>query len=144
DAQQEDVMVVARPPLPAGEPNLVTPTGLELLRAEERALAAQLSAAAAAGGARRTAGLETAHDELAQRLASAVVVDPQKHDKSVVRFGDLVTLEPVGGAAPGFTLRLVGVDEADPEADLISFLAPLAQQLLGSSVGQRVTQGIGR
>lgn len=142
DAQQEDVMVVARPPLPEGEPNLVTPDGLRLLREEESALTEGLAAAVAAADERRTAALEAASDELAHRLATAIVVDPAAHDKSEVRFGDKVTLrESNARAANGFSLRIVGVDEADPEDGLISFLAPLARQLIGSKVGQRVELG---
>lgn len=142
DAQQEDVMVVARPPLPEGEPNLVTPNGLRLLREEEQALAEGLASAAAAADERRIAALEAASDELEHRLATAVVVDPAEHDKSEVRFGDVVTLQPSGGAV-GFSLRIVGVDEADPEEGLISFLAPLARQIIGSRVGERVGLGAG-
>ncbi len=139
DAQQEDVMVVARSPLPKGEPNLVTPNGLRLLREEEQALAERLLSAAADADERRIAALQAASDELAFRLSTAVVVDPAEHDKSEVRFGDLVTLRSSSGAAAsGFSLRIVGVDEADPEGGSISFLAPLARQLIGSQVGDRV------
>ena len=150
DAQQEDVVVVARAPLPEGEPNLVTPRGLELLREEERVVADALAAAVASGDERRIAALETVGDELALRLASAELVDPAGNDKLEVRFGDAVTLRPVAGdgqrtpAPPrSFTLTIVGVDEADPEEDLISFLAPLAKAMLGARVGDRVTQGAG-
>lgn len=139
DAQQEDVMVVARPPLPDGEPNLVTPNGLRLLREEEQALAEGLAAAVAAGDERRSAALQAASDELALRLSTAAVVDPAEHDKLEVRFGDLVTLRSSNAAtAGGFSLRIVGVDEADHDDGLISFLAPLARELIGKKVGQRV------
>jgi len=145
DAQQEDVMVVARPPLPDGERNLVTPNGLRLLREEEQALAEGLAAAVAAGDERRSAALQAASDELALRLSTAAVVDPAENDKSEVRFGDMVTLRPSSAArspsdvAGGeFSLRIVGVDEADHDDGLISFLAPLARELIGKKVGQRV------
>ena len=142
DAQQEDVMVVARPPLPEGEPNLVTPNGMRLLREEEQALAEGLVAAAASGNERRTAALQAASDDLALRLSTAVVVDPAEHDKSQVRFGDRVTLRSANAStAGGFSLRIVGVDEADPDEGLISFLAPLARELIGKNVGQRVALG---
>ena len=142
DAQQEDVVVVARPPLPEEGPNLVTPDGLRLLRMEEKELAESLASAVAAADERRTAALQAASDDLALHLSTAVVVDPAEHDKSEVRFGDEVTLRSSSGAAASeFSVRIVGVDEADPEAGLVSFLAPLARQLMGSKVGQRV--GIG-
>lgn len=142
DAQHEDVMVVARPPLPEDEPNLVTPDGLRLLRKEEQALAESLASAAADADERRIASLAAAADDLALHLSTAVVVDPAAHDKSVVRFGDRVTLRSANTATGGeFSLRIVGVDEADPEEGLISFVAPLARQLLGREVGQSVGLG---
>ena len=159
DAQQEDVMVVARAPLPEGEPNLVTPRGLALLTEERSALEEALAAAEAAGDERRIAALETASEELALRLAGATLIDPADHDKTEVRFGDQVRLRPVPRAsstagptaASGakshssgeFSLQIVGVDEADPAEGAISFLAPLAQVLLGARVGQQVEQGEG-
>jgi transcription elongation GreA/GreB family factor len=36
-------------------------------------------------------------------------------------------------------LQIVGVDEADPAAGLVAFLAPLAKALLGRRVGDPVT-----
>src|SRR5690606_20744642 len=116
DAHQEDVMVVARPPLPEDEPNLVTPNGLRLLREEEKALAESLSSAVPAAHERRSAALTASGYEVALHISTAVVVDPAENDKSEVRFGDMVTLRPssaVGGSA--FHVRIVGVDEADPE-----------------------------
>lgn len=144
DAQQEDVVVVARAPLPDGAENLVTPHGLELLRAEESVLAGELAIAVAAGDERTIVALESAADQLALRLASAVVIDPGAHDKQSVRFGDTVTLRAAAGGATTFGLQIVGVDEADPDEDLISHLAPLARTLLGKKAGDRVTQGAGK
>src|SRR5690606_15841517 len=101
DAQQEDVVVVARAPLPEDALNLVTTRGYSLLRAEEKAIADELAAAGSAGDERRSAALEAAADELALRLSSAEVKDPADNDKHSVRFGDTVTLRVVG--APGAT-----------------------------------------
>lgn len=162
DAQHEDVMVVARAPLPEGEPNLVTPRGLALLEEERGELEEALAAAVAAGDERSVAALETASDELALRLSGATLVDPARHDKTAVRFGDTVRLRrpPQPGTERGrttaatrqgaerasadeFSLRIVGVDEAEPEEGAISFLAPLAQALLGARVGQVVEVGAG-
>lgn len=141
DAQQDDVMVVARAPLPEGAENLVTLRGLALLQEEERLLADELAQAVSAEDWRRSAALEAAADELAQRLASAVPRDPAANDKQSVSFGDLVTLRPLKPGARAFSLRIVGVDEADPEADLISHQAPLSRALLGKRVGDHVLQG---
>ncbi len=143
DAQHEGVMVVARAPLPHGVDNLVTPRGLALLHEEEVDMRTELERARAAGDEERlVAELEGALDELVYRIARAVVVDPAANDKTVVRFGDHVTVRPVTGGA-AFTLTIVGVDEAEPEEGLVSFGAPIAVGLLGHRVGDRVPQGIG-
>ena len=143
DSQHEGVMVVARAPLPDDVENLVTTRGLALLQAEETDMREELERLRTQSEQeRRVAELDGALDELQFRLARAVVVDPATNDKSLVRFGDLVTVEPAGRGAR-FELTIVGVDEADPEEGLVSFLAPVAQQLLGLAVGQ-VTEGEGR
>lgn len=143
DAQHEGVMVVARAPLPDDVENLVTPRGLALLHEEEVQLRAELERARAAGDQERlVAELEGALDELLYRIGSAVAVDPASNDKAVVRFGDTVTVRPATGGA-SFELTIVGVDEAEPEEGLVSFGAPIAVELLGHRVGDRVPQGVG-
>lgn len=143
DAQHEGVMVLARAPLPDGVENLVTPRGLALLHEEEADMLAELGLLRASGDdQRKVAELETALDELLHRIATAIVVDPAANDKSAVRFGDTVTVEPLAGGAR-FEVTIVGVDEADPEDGRVSFLAPIAERLLGCRVGQ-VAEGAGR
>lgn len=140
DSQHEGVIVVARAPLPDDVENLVTPRGLALLQEEETELRGELARLDGRDEQeRRAAELEVALEELLYRLGRAVVLDPAANDKSVVRFGDTVTVEPVGGGAP-FDLTIVGVDEADPDTGMVSFLAPIAQSLLGCTPGQ-VTAG---
>ena len=134
-------MVVARAPLPDDVENLVTTRGLALLQQEENEMRAELERLRAQGDQeRRVAELEESLDELLYRLGRAVVVDPTTNDKSAVRFGDSVTVEPVGGGAP-FELTIVGVDEADPDSGMVSFLAPIARRLMGLSVGQTTAGG---
>jgi transcription elongation GreA/GreB family factor len=53
-----------------------------------------------------------------------------------VRFGMRVTLELDTGARQVF--RLVGEDEADAAQGLLSWMAPLAQSLLGKEAGESV------
>lgn len=165
DAQHDDVQVVPRAPLPDGARNLVTKRGLELLLAEE----AELREALAAGGRsegddRLRLALESALDELLVRIASAEVAEPTAaptgaavpggasasadapsgaagSDGEVkIQFGHTVALRPVGTGS-AFSVRIVGVDEADPDADQISYLAPLAQALIGRRVGDAVPLG---
>jgi transcription elongation GreA/GreB family factor len=68
------------------------------------------------------------------RRASAEVIRPIA-DHSHVRFGHRVVVELEGGEKRAF--RLVGEDEADPSKGLIPYVAPLAQALMGKSVGDK-------
>jgi transcription elongation GreA/GreB family factor len=68
------------------------------------------------------------------RRASAEVVRPIA-DHSHVRFGHRVVVELEGGERRAF--RLVGEDEADPAQGLIPYVAPLAQALMGKTVGEK-------
>jgi transcription elongation factor GreB len=119
DRPDEPVVVRHRPPLPDGVPNYVTRRGLQALREQ---------LAAAESGAR--------HAELEQRIATAVVA-PAPADREEVRFAARVRLRGQDGQPR--QLQIVGVDEADPAAGLIAFLAPLARALLGRGVGDLVT-----
>lgn len=149
DDAWEDPVVAPRAPLPPGAPNYVTPHGLALLQAEmhelEAARAALEADVALDDGVRRRRGSVVTQRtrELADRLATAQVVDPRTTAAgagATVRFGATVTLRTVAGPAAGEVERLqvVGVDEADPERGSIAFLVPLAQAILGKRVGDTV------
>jgi len=68
------------------------------------------------------------------RRASARLIEPTAADR--VRFGVRVTQRLPAGTTQVF--RLVGEDEADAAAGLLSWTAPLAQALLGRGAGERV------
>jgi transcription elongation factor GreB len=119
DRPDEPVVIRHRPPLPEGVPNYVTPRGLQSLRAE---------LAAAGPGARRV--------ELEQRIAAAVLAPPPA-DRDEIRFGARVTLRGHDGEIR--QVQIVGVDEANPAAGLVAFVAPLARALLGRRAGDPVT-----
>jgi transcription elongation factor GreB len=137
DSAPDDVVVAPRPPLPPGVPNYVTPRGLELLRAERRALeAAKVALRAAPESAAKLAAVVARLTELEQRLASAQCVEPAVGAGAVVRFGSHVTLLDARGTEQRY--QIVGVDEADPSSGKVAFLAPLAKALLGASVGDSV------
>jgi transcription elongation GreA/GreB family factor len=70
-----------------------------------------------------------------QRKATAKVVEPDSEPVKV-RFGVRVTLQYEDGTERTFTL--VGEDEADPAQGLISWISPIAQALIGTSVGDEV------
>ena len=119
DRPDEPPVVRHRQALPDGVPNYVTPTGLRGLRAE---------LAAAEPGARRA--------ELERRIAAAVLAPPPA-DRDEIRFGARVSMRDQDGDVR--RVQIVGVDEAQPAAGMIAFVAPLARALLGRRAGDQVT-----
>jgi transcription elongation factor GreB len=103
-------------------PNYVTPRGLELLRES-------LARAQAAGDMRETA-------YLAERVDSAIVIDPSAHPQGVVEFGASVRAHDAAGHE--LSVRIVGEDEADPLRGTISWESPIARALTDHRVGERV------
>lgn len=82
---------------------------------------------------------EVALDELVPRLASAEL--SVAADDLRVQFGHEVELASLDGKGSAVTVRIVGVDEADPDQGAISYLAPLSQALLGLKPGDEVSLG---
>ena len=119
DRADEPVVVRHRSPLPDGVPNYITPHGLQALRAE---------LAAVEPGPRRS--------ELERRIAAAVPAPPPA-DRDEIRFGARVRMRDRNGDYR--QVQIVGVDEANPAAGLVAFVAPLARALLGRRVGDPVT-----
>jgi transcription elongation GreA/GreB family factor len=73
------------------------------------------------------------------RRASAELVNPPQ-DASTVRFGSKVTLDAQGRRQ---TYRIVGEDEADPKHGLLSYVAPLARELIGKELSETVSTPAG-
>ncbi len=116
-------------PIPPG-PNLVTPRGLELIRARNEELEAALDGQLSEE--ERKSVLRDAK-YWRQRLASAELAPPA--DGKLVAFGTRVTFVRDGQTQ---TLDLVGHDESEPAANRIAFTAPLARALMGAEVGDEV------
>ncbi|MES2896655.1 MAG: transcription elongation factor GreA [Pseudomonadota bacterium] len=117
-------------------PNLVTAKGLAAI---DKALAAARAAysAAQAGGevqADRTAMARATRDlrYYSARRGNAQLVEPDPASDTV-QFGRKVTFEREDGRRQ--TYAIVGEDEADPAKGSVSYISPLAQALLGKSVG---------
>ena len=112
--------------LPEGVPNYVTKEGLEALKEELKDLEAE----------RVKAGdnyimvnfLDASIKLLVDRINSAVEVDLSKSNKNTVSFGAWVRYN-------GRVVRIVGVDEADVNKGLISFISPVAKLLIGKKAG---------
>lgn len=145
DADTAPVAVTVRPPLPPGVKNLVTESGLAALRAELRLLTDEEAELAATGEAdagsealRRLAALGTEIPDLEHRLQTAVLVPKPPPGTAVVQVGAVVVTRDARSSKSS-RFRIVGVDEADPLAGLVSFTAPISQALLGRSPGDRVT-----
>ena len=112
--------------LPEGVPNYVTKEGLEALKEELKDLEAE----------RIKAGdnyimvnfIDATMKLLIDRINNAVKVDLSKSNKDTVSFGAWVRYN-------GRVVRIVGVDEADVNKGLISFISPIAKLLLGKKAG---------
>lgn len=116
-------------PIPVG-PNLVTARGLALIEAkvaELKALADSETDEARLAETKRTLRYWNT------RLATARPVPPPAADE--VGFGCRVHFRQEGSER---RIDIVGDDEAEPAAGLISFSAPLARALIGAGVGDLV------
>ncbi|MCO6483426.1 MAG: GreA/GreB family elongation factor [Flavobacteriales bacterium] len=139
--QEEPVFIPPRAPLPTGYDNLVTPRGLELLHAERVELERQRAEVDLPDGPARRRELAEINGRLAllaERIASARVVEPRQGSDGEVRFGSTVTFVISAGPQQGArrTFTLVGVDEAKVAEGRIAFTAPVAQALMGKKAGQ--------
>jgi len=108
-------------------PNPVTPEGMAQIEAHVARLEAPLKSEL------NVLLRETLERDLrywSQRKLTAQVVHPS--NDGTVAFGSTVSIERKGKKQ---TFRIVGVDEAAAAKGLINFRSPLAQAVLGASVG---------
>lgn len=148
------------PERPVSEhPNYVTRSGLAQLGARVEELEAErLELARRDDDDSATDRLRYVERDLRycrRRLETAVVIDPREvavetpaaavgetpaaavgETPGVVAFGTTVTVDDGSGLWQRYTI--VGEDEADPEAGLVSWVSPLAKVLDGARVGDRV------
>jgi len=126
-------------PIPSGL-NLVTDTGLEALHTQLESARAALETANTIEdiNERRRQSAVPLRDfrYFTERVRSAqLVAAPTTTD--AVTFGSQVTFTRDDGREE--TYRIVGEDEADPKSGTISHASPIAQVLLGKSVGDIAT-----
>ena len=124
--QEEIPRVPMRAYLPVGVPNYVTKEGLEALKEELKAL--QSERAKAGDNYIMVNFLDASIKLLVDRINNAVEVDLSKSNKDMVSFGAWVRYN-------GRVVRIVGVDEADVNKGLISFISPIAKLLIGKKAG---------
>jgi transcription elongation GreA/GreB family factor len=120
-------------------PNLVTAAGLTALQTHLDAACEAYQAAQKVEDVneRRRQAASPLRDMryLAERVRTAqVVTNPTS--TGIVAFGSKVTFKRTDGRVQ--TYRIVGEDEADPNAGSISFVSPIGRLLLGKAVGDEV------
>lgn len=119
-------------PIPPG-PNLVTARGLSLIRARVTELEILLPTLA------QGPELDAAKRDLRYwRTRQATAELAPEADGETVAFGCTVTFKLNGKKR---SLTLVGDDEADPAAGLISFSAPLSRAMMAAEAGELVAYG---
>jgi transcription elongation GreA/GreB family factor len=122
-------------PIPEG-PNLVTAEGLAALERQLGEARAAYEAAMAIEDVneKRRQAANPLRDlrYFAERLRSAQLVPPPQNNE-IVAFGSTVTFSREDGRVQ--TYRIVGEDEADPNAGSISFTSPIARALIGKGEG---------
>ena len=133
-------------------PNYITPAGYKALREEYEALFGverpklleTIAWAAANGdrsenadyqyGRRRRREIDRRINFLARRMKEAKVTDPARQpDKDRVWFGAKVTLADEDDNER--ILTLVGEDEADASAGMVSWYSPIARAIRGAAIG---------
>lgn len=155
EAEEEDDALGAPPALPVGIKNYITPAGFVRLRAElmnlldvERPKVVDAVSWAAKNGDRSENGdylygkkrlreIDRRIYFLTKRLEVAEVVDPSVHfGRDQVFFGATVSYADAHAAKTTITIK--GVDEFDPSAGEVSWIAPVARALLAAKVGDEV------
>ena len=123
-------------------PNLVTVAGLEALERQLRDAREAYDAAQTTEDVNERRRLSAIPFRdlryFSERVRTAqLVADPASAD--VVAFGSTVTFSRADGRVQ--TYRIVGEDEADPNAGSISYISPVAKTLMGKRVGDVVGAG---
>lgn len=152
DASQDEAPQL-RIPIPPGSRNYVTPEGAaalvdELTRLETEELPrikAEIEKAGRGGTAPvdelstlRAAMARTGRriEYLSQMAVLAETIQPPENGYQKVSFGAIVQVRTQDGSTRSY--RIVGVDEADPEAGLIGWSSPIARALMSRKPGDRV------
>lgn len=152
----DDDAVAPELALPAGSRNYLTPAGYARLREElvhlmtvERPSVVQTVSWAASNGDRSENGdylygkrrlreIDRRMRFLTKRLEIAEVVDPaDQADCDQVFFG--ATVSYIDDEGEEYTVKIVGVDEAEPLKGRISWVSPVARTLNKARVGDSIT-----
>lgn len=121
-------------------PNLVTDEGLRQIERMLASFEKDLAVAREADDRDATARISRDLRYWSARRASAELM-PHPQDRTQVHFGSTVTITRGDGRRQRW--RIVGEDEADPTHGTLSYVSPLAQALLGKSVGDTIRVAAG-
>lgn len=121
------------------DPNIVTTRGLSMIRAEIEALEARRDAAQRDDDKVSLASINRDLRYWHARQKTAEVVDAGGETPDTVQFGTRIVIKRGNGRQQ--TFMIVGIDEADPGTGSISYLSPLARNLIGKEVGDMVRAG---
>jgi transcription elongation factor GreB len=138
DDAGDDAPPIFRPQLPPGITNLITAHGAQRLRqelAELRGWKSRLASETAERNESSPAELRKLQGRIRQleQVLQAVVVAEPPADRGRVGFGACVLVRHSNNE--DIRYHIVGVDESDPAKDEISWLSPLARQLMGHRTG---------
>ncbi len=141
---KEDDLELAGTDLPerpiSEHPNYVTPTGLAQLEAQVEALSAKHSALSPQKEdpiiSQQLAVIERDLRYFEARLEQAILVEAGQDEPTIVVFGTSVMVEDEEGNQHAF--QIVGEDEADVNANKVSYVSPLAKALIGHRAGETV------
>jgi len=138
--QEEIPMVPPRAYLPEGATNYVTQAGMNELLAEREKLVSEKEKLNKTGENEKRIALNHINAKLYllnNRIDTAIVVHLDEQPQNEIRFGARVTLK-IEETKKIKTLQIVGVDEADVSKGKISFISPLANELIDKKMGDKV------
>jgi transcription elongation GreA/GreB family factor len=115
--------------------NLVTAAGLEQIEAMAGRLREELARARSVDDRAAVRRIQRDLRYWNERQRTAELVTAVSADGKA-RFGSTIVLQTADGGRVEY--RIVGEDEADPAGGRISWVSPIAKQLLGSSAGDVV------
>ncbi len=139
DDQEEIPFVPPRAHLPEGVTNYVTQVGMNALLDEKEALVNERDHLDTTNEKDRRIALNHINARLqllAQRIATAKIIDLSGQPQNEVRFGATVALK-IGATKKVQTFQIVGVDEANIAKGKIAFISPIAKILIHKKIGDK-------
>jgi len=140
DDQEEVPIVPQRAYLPEGVTNFVTPFGMNQLLAEKQMLVNEKNNLNNANENEKRIAFNYINEKLQllnNRIVEAKIVNLNEQSQNEIRFGAIITLK-IEASKKIQTFQIVGVDEADISKGKISFIAPLAKELINKKIGDKV------